>query len=299
MSRELGKAHLFVTITMNDDWPELQAAVQEGSGAKAQWPRDFPQKGKKNVPPQTGYDAKACVAWHKLVEKVQEKFPAIGKKRGFRIVRDYWYRFEYRERGRVHLHCLVWCVPNSLPDDVVSATMPQESHGLGSPEYSKYLRDLYKQCNTIDTGFPDRCYDVGHNRVIDHCKSGFPFKTPQLNDEPDGKGVRPLYRREQQEDRWVVPHNRALLAFLPCHNNMQHITLLGWELCLTKYLCKALKILTIPVNLSPDASDVEKLLKLRSLGRMENGMILLGIHHCRSSCDARDSHRSVAEAGYA
>ena len=39
----------------------------------------------------------------------------------------------------------------------------------------------------------------------------------------------------------------------------------------------------MPINISPDASDVECLLKLRSLGRMENGMMLLGIHQCRGS----------------
>ena len=287
MSRKLGKAHLFVTITMNDDWPDLQAAMQEGSGAKAQWPGDFPQKGKKNVPPQTGFDAEACAAWHKRVEMFRENFLSIGKKGPFGIVRDYWYRYEYQERGRVHLHCAVWCVPDSIPDDVICATMPRESHGLGSPEYTEYLRNLYKQCNMLHTCFPDRCYNVGHNRVIDHCKSGFPFETPQLNEELDEKGVRMLYRREEEEDRWVVPHNRALLVFLQCHNNVQRITSLGWELYLTKYLCKASKTLTVPVNLSPDASDVEKLLKLRSLGRMENGMILLGLHQCRSSRDVR------------
>ena len=37
------------------------------------------------------------------------------------------------------------------------------------------------------------------------------------------------------------------------------------------------------MNLSLTASDVERLLKLRSLGRMENGMMLLGIHQCRGS----------------
>ena len=39
----------------------------------------------------------------------------------------------------------------------------------------------------------------------------------------------------------------------------------------------------MPITISPDASDVERLLKLRSLGRMENGMMLLGIHQCRGS----------------
>ena len=35
--------------------------------------------------------------------------------------------------------------------------------------------------------------------------------------------------------------------------------------------------------LSPNATDVERPLKLRSLGCMENGLMLLGIHQCRGS----------------
>ena len=81
----------------------------------------------------------------------------------------------------------------------------------------------------------------------------------------------------------MVPHNCRLLVRLQCHNNVQRITSLGWELYLAKYLTKAAKSLTVPMNLSPNATDVERLLKLRSLGRMENGMMLLGIHQCRGS----------------
>ena len=105
----------------------------------------------------------------------------------------------------------------------------------------------------------------------------------QHKEELDSKGVRVLYRRQEQEDACVVPHNRRLLVRLQCHNNVQRITSFGWELYLAKYLTKAAKSLTVPMNLSPNATDVERLLKLRSLGRMENGMMLLGIHQCRGS----------------
>ena len=118
MSRELGQGDLFTTITMNDDWSDLQAAVQKWSGAKAQWPGNFPHKQGKNVAPQSGYDAEACVAWHKRVEQFKSEFLSIGRMGPFGVVRDYWYRFEYQERGRVHLHCAVWCVPGTIPDDV-------------------------------------------------------------------------------------------------------------------------------------------------------------------------------------
>ena len=61
------------------------------------------------------------------------------------------------------------------------------------------------------------------------------------------------------------------------------ITSLGWALHLAKYLTKPAKSLPVPITILPDASDAERLLKLRSLGRMENGMMLLGIHQYRGS----------------
>ena len=282
MSRELGKAHLFITWTMNDNWADLQAAVQKGCRAGAVWPGRYPEGMRPTKPIQDGYDMEACVAFHKRVEIFKREFLAIGKRGPFGTVRDYWFRFEYQERGRVHLHGVVWCQPDSIPDDVICATMPRESDGY-DPEFTSYLRSLYKECNMVHQCYPEKCYNIGQGRVSTECKSGYPFTVPQHKEELDSKGVRLSYRRQEQEDACVVPHNRRLLVHLQCHNNVQRITSLGWELYPAKYLTKAAKSLTVPMNLSPNATDVERLLKVRSLGRMENGMMLLGIHQCRGS----------------
>ena len=282
MSRELGKADLFITWTMNDNWADLQAAVQKGCRAGAVWPGQYPEGTRPTKPIQDGYDMEACVAFHKRVEIFKREFLAIGKRGPFGTVRDYWFRFEYQERGRVHLHGVVWCQPDSIPDDVICATMPRESDGY-DPEFTSYLRSLYKECNMVHQCYRDKCFNIGQGRVSTKCKAGHPFTVPQHVEELDSKGVRLLYRRQEQEDACVVPHNRRLLVRLQCHNNVQRITSLGWELYLAKYLTKAAKSLTVPMNLSPNATDVERLLKLRSLGRMENGMMLLGIHQCRGS----------------
>ena len=282
MSRELGKADLFITWTMNDNWADLQAAVQKGCRAGAVWPGRYPEGTRSTKPIQDGYDMEACVAFHKRVEIFKREFLAIGKRGPFGTVRDYWFRFEYQERGRVHLHGVVWCQPDSIPDDVICATMPRESDGYDL-EFTSYLRSLYKECNMVHQCSPDKCFNIGQGRVSTECKSGYPFTVPQHKEELDSKGVRLLYRRQEQEDASVVPHNGRLLVRLQCHNNVQRIPSLGWELYLAKYLTKAAKSLTVPINLSPNATGVERLLKLRSLGRMENGMMLLGIHQCRGS----------------
>ena len=106
---------------------------------------------------------------------------------------------------------------------------------------------------------------------------------PQVRKDLDDSGVRLLYRKYEAEDACVVPHNRRLLVWPQCHNNVQRITSLGWELYLAKYHTEPAKSLTMPITISRDASDVECLLKLRSFGHMENGMMLLGIHQCWGS----------------
>ena len=220
------------------------------------------------------------MAFHKRVEIFKREFLAIGKNGPFGKVRDYWFQFEYQERGRVHLHGVVWCETNSIPDDVISATMPHESDGF-DPKSISYLRELYKECNMVHQCYPDKCFNIGCGCVCTKCKSGYPFSVPQEREELDDSGVCLLYCRYEAEDACVVPHNRRLLVRLHCHDNVQRIISLGWESYLAKYLTKLAKSLKVPITISPNASDVECLLKLRSLGRMENGMVLLGIHQCR------------------
>ena len=62
MSRELGKGDLFITLTMNDNWADLQAAVQKGCRAGAVWPREYPKNTGPNKPIQDCHDMEACEA---------------------------------------------------------------------------------------------------------------------------------------------------------------------------------------------------------------------------------------------
>ena len=176
----------------------------------------------------------ACVAFHKRVEIFKRELLTIANRGPFGTVRDYWFRFEYQERGRVRFHDVVWCQPDSIPDDVIYATMPRESDGC-DPEFTAYLRSLYRECNMVHKCYPDKCFNIGQGRVCTKCKSGYLFTVPQ-HKELDSTGARLLYSRQEQEDGCVVPHNRRLLVRLQCHNNVQWITSLGWELYLAKYL---------------------------------------------------------------
>ena len=167
---------------MNDNWADLQAAVQKGCRAGAVCPGQYPEGTRPTKPIQDGYDMEACVAFHKRVEIFKRELLAIGKRGPFGTVRVYWFRFEYQERGRMHLHGVVWC-----------ATMLRESDGY-DPEFTPYLRSLYKECILVHKCYPDKSFNIGQGRVSTECKAGYPFTVPQHIEELDSKGVRLLYR---------------------------------------------------------------------------------------------------------
>ena len=179
MSRELEKADLFITWTVNDDLADLQAAVQKGCRAGALWPGQYPEGTRPNKPIQDGYDMEACVAFHKRVGIFKRHVLAIGKRGPFGTVRNCWFRFEYQERGRVHLHGFVWCQPDSIPDDVICATMPRESDGY-DPEFTSYLRNLYKECNMVHECYPDKCFNLGHGRYVPSASPGIRLRFPNI-----------------------------------------------------------------------------------------------------------------------
>ena len=83
MSRDLGKADLFITWTMNDNWADLQAAVQKGCRTSVVWPGQYPEGTRPSKPIQDGYHTEACVAFYKRVEIFKREFLAIGKRGPF------------------------------------------------------------------------------------------------------------------------------------------------------------------------------------------------------------------------
>ena len=150
MSRELGKADLFITWTMNDNWADLQAAVQEGCRAGAVWPGQYPEGTRPSKPIQDGYDMEACVAFHKRVGIFQREFLAIGKIGPFGTAHDYWFRFEYQDRGRVHLHGVLWC---PIPSRMMSSALQCPAKVMAMTRNSLHIYGVYTRsamwCTTV------------------------------------------------------------------------------------------------------------------------------------------------------
>ena len=124
MSSELKKPDYFITVTQNDNWPELQTTIKNGPGSCT------PLININDMPFDSGtalcmkHSVETCIAFHErfrlFKENVLEKENGILGK-----VINYWYRFEYQCRGAIHAHIVVWVDPDTIQDEAVTAEMPR------------------------------------------------------------------------------------------------------------------------------------------------------------------------------
>jgi hypothetical protein len=198
------KPDLFITMTCNPRWPEIQAAVPHGS----HW-RFHP-------------DLVARVFWLKFKSMMKD----IIKLKIFGEVRAYVWRIEWQARGLPHVHLLIILVSSIVStqqvDDFVSAEIPD-------PAKLPILHDLianFQLHTPCDVNEDSGC------RQGKPCKRHFPKdmsrSTIIINN------AFPKYRRRGLHfcdvngrlvgDDWVVPHNPYLTLKYRCHINVEIAT---------------------------------------------------------------------------
>jgi hypothetical protein len=198
------KPDLFITMTCNPRWPEIQAAVPHGS----HW-RFHP-------------DLVARVFWLKFKSMMKD----IIKLKIFGEVRAYVWRIEWQARGLPHVHLLIILVSSIVStqqvDDFVSAEIPD-------PAKFPILHDLianFQLHTPCDVNEDSGC------RQGKPCKRHFPKdmsrSTVIINN------AFPKYRRRGLHfcdvngrlvgDDWVVPHNPYLTLKYRCHINVEIAT---------------------------------------------------------------------------
>ena len=79
----------------------------------------------------------------------------------------------------------------------------------------------------------------------------------------------------------VVPYNQEILYLWGAHMNIVKVTSSGWEMYLAKYVAKTEP--SFQLDISKDASDTEKCVKTRVVGRLEVDHINLGHFLCCAS----------------
>ena len=195
-------------------------------------------------------------------------------------VERHWYRREYQKRGAVHIHGVVWIEEGTKRPNVVKAEMPRTtSKNEADIEFVEKLRQLVKDLQTHDH-YPERCFIRG-NEALPHCKYNFP--APLVNEaRKDDSGLRVLYKRRKEEDRFIVPYCWSLLLIFRSCCNIQEVNGEYWKIYLAKYISKPESSVKLPIfggqTFSKNATWNEKYLKMRIMGAVEIADISLQFH---------------------
>eukprot|EP00112_Aurelia_sp_Birch-Aquarium-sp1_P026726 Seg968.10 transcript_id=Seg968.10/GoldUCD/mRNA.D3Y31 product="hypothetical protein" protein_id=Seg968.10/GoldUCD/D3Y31 len=275
MTKKFGQPDLFITLTQNDGWREIRNHAKHGPG-------HFEEPGDINglfeydhIAPDKSFSIETVVAYNNRLKLFKEKV-LFNKNGPLGEVLDFWDRKEFQSRGAIHNHMVVWCKPGTIPEDVVCAEMPRSD--TADPTVTA-LRSYVKRLQ-VHKCRPARCNRSSRGKKLNRCKYGFPFKI-QMEDQLNHAGNRHLPKRRCQDDVNIVPYNKEILFLWGAHMNIQRVTGSGWEMYLAKYVAKTEP--SFQMQLSRDASDTERYIRTRIVGRLEVDHINLGHFLCQSS----------------
>ncbi|XP_056688781.1 uncharacterized protein [Spinacia oleracea] len=232
---KFGKPDLFLTMTCNPSWPEIQSELLAG-----QVPNDRPDLLTR--------------VFHAKLEELKKDVLERGI---LGTVVAYVYVIEFQKRGLPHVHMLLILDQNdklTTPDDfdkIVRAVIPDEQ--VEPKLYKAVLKHMiHGPCGVLNHKSP--CMKQGS------CKKGFPKEFS--NDTKQGNDSYPLYRRPQDrpavplrensrvrvDNRWVVPYNPFLLLKYDCHINIEICSSIKCVKYLYKYIHKGLDRVSMEVH---------------------------------------------------
>ncbi|XP_065058005.1 uncharacterized protein LOC135685854 isoform X1 [Rhopilema esculentum] len=275
LSRKLGQPTFFVTLTQNDNWPEIQNHIINGPGHVQPMIDVDSEYELRDIHPSREYSVETVTAYSNRLKLFKEK--VINNSNGpLGKVIDWWDRKEFQGRGAIHNHMVVWCDEKTIPDHVVCAEIPRGSELNPTVNSLKsFVRRLQvHRCRK------DKCFTSSHGKPLRKCKYGFPYPV-QEEERLNNAGNRFLPRRRCHEDILVVPYNQEILYLWGAHMNIQKVTASGWEMYLAKYVAKSEP--SFQLEVSKDASDTEKYIRTRVVGRLEVDHNNLGHFLCSSN----------------
>ncbi|XP_012847884.1 PREDICTED: uncharacterized protein LOC105967828 [Erythranthe guttata] len=202
----IGFPTLFITITCNPQWPEIQRVLKD-----------------TNLRPEDRPDIMCRVFKMKLDSMMTE----IKKGRIFGRIRAYVCTIEFQKRGLPHAHILLWLHNDDKPnnpeeiDRIICAEIPNEENDRKMYQLvEKYM--IHGPCGQANLKSP--CMK---DRV---CTKRFPKPFVQRT-ESDADGFTVYRRREDGrtvtkkkttlDNGFVVPYNRILLSKYRAHINIE------------------------------------------------------------------------------
>lgn len=229
--RKYGKPDLFITITCNPNWREIQENLEEG---ETSWDRPELVNRVFNL------------KLDKLIELITES-------NIFGNVIAIIYTVEFQKRGLPHAHILLILDRNSklnTPQDIdrcVSAELP-------NPNTNPVLFNLV---STLMIHRPCQNNADAVCKINNRCSKNFP--KPYIENTVIDQGTYPKYKRSVNGPRiqinnqeigneYVVPHNKFLLKRLNCHINVEVCSSLQAVKYLYKYVYKGHDCATIQLS---------------------------------------------------
>ncbi|CAH0703019.1 unnamed protein product [Spodoptera exigua] len=220
--RNYGTPDLFITVTCNPKWTEIERELEPGQKV------------------QDRHDIIARV----FQQKLKVMMDVLTKYRVFGDTRCYMYSVEWQKRGLPHAHILIWLL-NKLHsnevDDIISAEIPD-------PVTDPRLHDIvttqmvHGPCGALNPLSP--CMADGK------CTKRYP--RPLVAETVTGNDGYPVYRRRSKEDNgrtikvkvqnqeieirneFIVPYCPLLSRIFETHANVESCH----SAKLIKYLCK-------------------------------------------------------------
>ena len=237
MARFFKNIDLFITMTTNPDWVEIQREL---------------------LPGQTSYDRPDLVARVFKLKK-DELIDDICKRKIFGAVSAYIYVIEFQKRGLPHVHILVTLDKKHRlrsPDDIdscINATWP-------NPEEDSVLFETIKSCMVhgpcgninpkapcMKNGVCSKGYPKPYQEVTSIAGDGYPlYARPN-----DGRSfpIKVLRTTFDADNSWIIPYNRYLSKKYNCHINVECVATFKTVKYCFKYIHKGPDRATLQYNI--------------------------------------------------
>ena len=220
INRHFGGGDLFITMTANSKWPEIEGALLHNGQAAAERP-----------------DLVVRVFHEKLLSLIKDiKHGALGD------MAAYLYTIEYQKRGLPHAHIIVFLKPHS------KLRTPEQVDNLMSSEFPLHDDQLLELIKTFMVHNP--CGDQNPNApcmVNGRCSKGFPKpfrEDTSLTDDSYARtrrsdtGQTCIVGGVHVNNQWVVCHSKYLIWKYRCHINIESIASIKALKYIYKYVYK-------------------------------------------------------------
>ena len=248
INRYYGGGDLFITMTANPGWPEIQSALFPGQSAS-----DRPDL---------------------VVRAFRAKLKSLIKDINQGVLGDtnaYLYTIEFQKRGLPHAHIIVFLKPHA------KLHSPEDIDSLMSSEFPEDNPELLELIKKFMVHGP--CGDQNPNApcmVNGKCSKGFPkqFREETMITEDSyactrrhdtGRTVE--VGRKQADNRWVVCHSKYLIWKYRCHINVESIASVKAIKYIYKYVYKGHDRITMEFGTCTD--EIKQYLDARYVSSCE------------------------------